>query len=1273
MYVGSFIGSVLLIVFYVNSYGSSLGSERDDRFGISGYITLPTAQTLREEILEKGFKDCLVKIRDLVTDHPAQHCFLSYVNEDPDMLWMGRIESYLREVGVRTTYDMRTLGVGDSIMDFIQKIKQAHHAIVLYSPRYLTNFERGTYIRTEADEILKKWMDVEDFVIPLLLAEHANGSIPSLMNRRSKDAAETVVIEGHVLESFSQQAKGLDTLYISLTKESDHADFEECLECIFRMLKERIYKSIIGADTPSERYFDCIKRSFDNRKARIPERVVYTKLKATRGSFPQSLKTYNAFFDRTNDVGQSYVDTIFEELFMGDIDERQFATLTICALSGMGGVGKTTLATEFVHKYKQFYQFVCWMDGSSKRNFLSSCITLLESFGIRVPEQKEEKEDSYFLMIIGMINEFLPKHKKNWLLIVDNIEESEFITEFAPAGGHVLYTSRNRDWLNRLEIDVFKPDESVAYLSQMTGFDESHRDEAMALAVELDHLPLALAQVAAYISRQRLSSYAEYLVRYQESQRGLKVLLSSKQLQYSLNRREAIVMTTWDTTMQKLRPEAKSILYYIAYMAASSIPKALFSDLEQYDQAINELFTYSMIKLSEEENSISVHNLVQKVSQIKQEREGFDASTHIEYVLSSLYRNWKETEQMYLMGNDLINSKAKYDHNFLLNAHVTSVYEHLQRLQMEKLFSKKRKRVFQNKDRFVNVKIANYGLKTLIEQAVLSLRKEAFYDEFASSSQPTSLIEILKETFSDEEDIILTEADYQEIIVLLPQLISGNFYGENTPIDCARILASVSGDEDRQAFVNMINQLCFDDLYELSFFLKPTFVQIAQSCVDVKPEDRESFVNCTKPLLLVLKQFVDKSNYYGEYESLISAVINEEPQNRQLFVEAIRPFADRIPSEEFITFAHNFVLNLESTIYSSATQDILNLLRNDLNEDDICIILNTVVDEYDSIPYKQDFVKRVYSLFDHLPSEDYTYAIIAALKVEPSKFNMFMTEIAPSYSVINSKGDSRSWILPSLCLLEKKTHASFISCVESLLAEDMVKGGCYNIARFLAEVDEKLWYDFGNITQRIFAYSPEISNDNKEYVINILKQRFDDIKNVGATLIKAAEPLLLLDKTGDYYAPIFESLIKFKGNRVQFVNIMLSLLPADTNGHKFGELIHSFASCNIKQLKELKSVLKPLIELMFKDERISRNTYNFINLIQSLETLSLKEKRYFIQKVILAYKAAYIAEQDLPLSNVWLKNIAYDWLEKNMFSSSHEQKSILSFFKMIKEAMYDVG
>ena len=61
---------------------------------------------------------------------------------------------------------------------------------------------------------------------------------------------------------------------------------------------------------------------------------------------------------------------------MNEDEIRHFSTLTLCTLSGLGGVGKTTLVTEFAYKYRRFYQFICWLDASTKKDFFISCISL---------------------------------------------------------------------------------------------------------------------------------------------------------------------------------------------------------------------------------------------------------------------------------------------------------------------------------------------------------------------------------------------------------------------------------------------------------------------------------------------------------------------------------------------------------------------------------------------------------------------------------------------------------------------------------------------------------------------------------------------------------------------------------------------------------------------------------------------------------------------------------------------------------------------------------
>ena len=88
-----------------------------------------------------------------------------------------------------------------------------------------------------------------------------------------------------------------------------------------------------------------------------------------------------------------------------------------------------------------------------------------------------------------------PAGGPTWLLVFDNAEDPERLRRLLPPGGsgRVLITSRNPAWgglARRVEVDVPPEDEAVTFLLEFT--DRNDRAAAVALARELDRLPLAL-------------------------------------------------------------------------------------------------------------------------------------------------------------------------------------------------------------------------------------------------------------------------------------------------------------------------------------------------------------------------------------------------------------------------------------------------------------------------------------------------------------------------------------------------------------------------------------------------------------------------------------------------------------------------------------------------------------------------------------------------------------------------------------------------------------
>jgi len=150
------------------------------------------------------------------------------------------------------------------------------------------------------------------------------------------------------------------------------------------------------------------------------------------------------------------------------------------------------------------------------------------------------------------------------------------------------------------------------------------------LAEELGDLPLALEQAAAYIERTG-ESFSGYLGLFRSRRKHLWKT-ESRPGDYPKT-----VATTWSLSIERAREEAPAaydLLMLCAYLGPDSIPKdllregkkslprslsAVLGDTLQMDQAIAALLSHSLIQV--EEDSLSVHRLVQAVSRDKAEED----------------------------------------------------------------------------------------------------------------------------------------------------------------------------------------------------------------------------------------------------------------------------------------------------------------------------------------------------------------------------------------------------------------------------------------------------------------------------------------------------------------------------------------------------------------------------------------------------------------------------------------------------------------------------
>jgi tetratricopeptide (TPR) repeat protein len=172
----------------------------------------------------------------------------------------------------------------------------------------------------------------------------------------------------------------------------------------------------------------------------------------------------------------------------------------VAAATGLGGIGKTNLATEFVHRYSQFFAGgVFWLSFAEAANVPAEVAACGGPSGLDLPGFEALKQEEQIARVRQAWQSPLPR-----LLVFDNCEDEALLKEWRPASGgcRVLVTSRRQRWSRALGVDalhlgVLRRAESIALLRK-------HRPDladvdAEAIASALGDHPLALHLAGSYL------------------------------------------------------------------------------------------------------------------------------------------------------------------------------------------------------------------------------------------------------------------------------------------------------------------------------------------------------------------------------------------------------------------------------------------------------------------------------------------------------------------------------------------------------------------------------------------------------------------------------------------------------------------------------------------------------------------------------------------------------------------------------------------------------
>jgi cellulose biosynthesis protein BcsQ len=236
-------------------------------------------------------------------------------------------------------------------------------------------------------------------------------------------------------------------------------------------------------------------------------------------------------------------------------------------LQGFGGVGKTQIAGEYVHRFGASYDLVCWV-GCDQPALVRSSLAALTS-PLHLSERPGQEPVTEVVNALRRGDPY-----RRWLLVFDNADSPDDIASLIPQGpGHVLITSRNRRWQGRqarLEIGVFHRAESVALLRRRA--PSLAEDMAAKLAEALGDLPLALEHAGAWHAETGMSAES-YLGLLERSPRPL--LLEGEIPTYPRP-----VASTWLLSIERLRqqePLAARLAELCAFLGPEPISLQMFA------------------------------------------------------------------------------------------------------------------------------------------------------------------------------------------------------------------------------------------------------------------------------------------------------------------------------------------------------------------------------------------------------------------------------------------------------------------------------------------------------------------------------------------------------------------------------------------------------------------------------------------------------------------------------------------------------------------------
>ena len=340
-------------------------------------------------------------------------------------------------------------------------------------------------------------------------------------------------------------------------------------------------------------------------------------------------------------------------------------TLRSFGLCGMGGLGKTQIAMQYILTRQSHFDAIFWLPADDKNTLGENFASIAQLLGLEdvtdtqdLTISRERVKGWLSNPVKSFQNPNDPDNEATWLLVFDNADSLSVLDEYWPTTGtgSVLLTSRDPVGKTSfytensgINISKLSLNDTIAFMRFLTKStpDSDDGKSLRCIAEMLDGLPLAIQQMSSIIRRLRLS-YADFLHLYlKEHWRLHELVPEDSQGIYQHN-----LATVW--SLQQFSESGETLLQVLSMLDPDSVPETLLNhysgkielkgypaDMIAYYRARAELMGASLVSLvnqAETQKDLALHRLLQDVVLARMDESRL--TTVFNAVLQSINLEW---------------------------------------------------------------------------------------------------------------------------------------------------------------------------------------------------------------------------------------------------------------------------------------------------------------------------------------------------------------------------------------------------------------------------------------------------------------------------------------------------------------------------------------------------------------------------------------------------------------------------------------------------------